>query len=433
VNHAAGRAAARGMPAAEPEPGPGPGKATFGQVFAVTEFRALWLAQLLSVAGDQFARIAMTVLVYDRTRSALLTALTYAVTFLPWLVGGVALSGLADRLPRRQVMIFCDLARLVLVSAMVAVSLAGTAFSLWAMVALLFAVTLLDSPFKSARSALVPDILAGEKYVVGTAVTQMTFQAGQVAGFALGGVAVAALGARPALVMDAGTFAVSALLLWVWVQPRPAAAAAGGTRPSPWADMARGMRLVFGDRVLRSLMLFGWLITFYVVPMGLAAPFAARFSGLPLATATGLVFAAIPFGTAVGAFLLGRLAGIGRRQRLMGPLAVGSCAVLTLTWAAPGFAPSLLIFAVSGACAAYQVAANAAFVARVPAGRRGQAFGLANGGMQVAQGLWFLAAGAIAGALTPAGAITLSGGLGTALAAALWVTSRRAVGCHARS
>ena len=72
---------------------------TYAQVFANGEFRALWLAQLLSVAGDQLARVAMTVLVYDRTHSALWTALTYAVTLLPWVVGGLALSGIPGRLP----------------------------------------------------------------------------------------------------------------------------------------------------------------------------------------------------------------------------------------------------------------------------------------------------------------------------------------------
>jgi hypothetical protein len=48
---------------------------------------------------------------------------------------------------------------------------------------------------------------------------------------------------------------------------------------------------------------------------------------------------------------------------------------------------SLVITAASGACVSYQLAANAGFVAAVPAGRRGQAFGLANGGMQVTQDL----------------------------------------------
>ena len=200
AKHAAGALAARSARAGGPDRGTEAEKATFAQVFGVDEFRAVWLAQLLSVAGDQLARVAITILVYDRTRSALLTALTYALTYLPWLVGGVALSGLADRLPRRQVMIACDLARLVLVLVMVAVSASGSAAALAAMVALLFFVTLLDSPFKSARAALMADILTGERYVLGTTVTQITFQVGTVLGFALGGVVVATLGspARPA-------------------------------------------------------------------------------------------------------------------------------------------------------------------------------------------------------------------------------------------
>jgi len=50
-------------------------KTTFRDAFAVTEFRALWVAQLLSVVGDQLARVALTLLVYDRTRSAFLARL----------------------------------------------------------------------------------------------------------------------------------------------------------------------------------------------------------------------------------------------------------------------------------------------------------------------------------------------------------------------
>src|SRR5258708_39209075 len=69
------------------------GQPTFREVFAVGEFRVLWLAQLLSVAGDPLARGAMTVLGFGRTPSALWTALAHAVTFLPWGDGGLAPSG----------------------------------------------------------------------------------------------------------------------------------------------------------------------------------------------------------------------------------------------------------------------------------------------------------------------------------------------------
>jgi MFS family permease len=190
---------------------------TFRDVFAVAEFRALWLAQLLSVIGDQLARVALTVLVYDRTRSALLAAITFVVSIVPTFVGGITLAWLADRYPRRGVMIVCDLARcgLVLVMAIPGVPLAG-------MVTLLFVVTLVGAPFLSARAAILPDILEGDRYVVGTAVTLTTFQFAQVIGFAAGGTIVGFSGTRPSLVIDAATFAASALIVRGWIRSRPA-------------------------------------------------------------------------------------------------------------------------------------------------------------------------------------------------------------------
>jgi MFS family permease len=402
---------------------------TFGQVFGIAEFRALWLAQLLSVAGDQLARVAMTVLVYDRTHSALLTAATYAVSFLPWLIGGIALSGLSDRLPRREVMVACDVVRMVLVCLMALVSLDdASAAALWVMVILLFAVTLLDSPFKSARSAMLPDVLPGERYVLGVAVSQMTIQIGNAMGFAAGGVVVATTGVRAALLADAATFAASALLAWFWVRHRPAAASRANGSRSQLREMAAGVRLVFGNRTLRTLVSFGWLVAFYFVPAGLAAPYAAELrSSLPIAVSTGLIFAAEPFGAAVGAVVFGRMVTPESRQRWMGLMAVGTCGLLLLCLLHLGLVAAFVVFAASGLCASYQLAANAAFVSAVPSARRGQAFGLANGGMQILQGLCIVLAGAIATsrALTPAEVIAISGGIGAVVAAALAITAVR--------
>ena len=55
-----------------------PPRATFRDVFAVREFRALWFSEVLSVAGDRLALVALTLLVFDRTKSPLLAALVYA-------------------------------------------------------------------------------------------------------------------------------------------------------------------------------------------------------------------------------------------------------------------------------------------------------------------------------------------------------------------
>jgi len=395
-------------------------RARYGDVFAEPEFRALWLAQLLSVAGDQLARVALTVLVFQHTHSALWTAVTYSVTFLPWLIGGLALAGLADRLPRRDVMVACDVTRAVLVAAMMAPGI-----PLWVKVCLLFVVTLLDSPFKSARAATYADIFTGDRYVLATAVTQTTLQFGMVSGFALGGVIVAFLGAPTALAVDAATFVLSAVLILSGVHARPAAAPRAASERAPVAEISIGLRLVFANRQLRTLTLLGWLVAFYVVPQGLAVPYAAQFHGMPTAIVVGLIFAAGPLGTAVGAVVFGRMVDPPRRLRLMGPLAVAACAALLLCLFRPGLSLSLAIFIASGACAAYQLAANAAFVSAVPNHRRSQAFGLANGGMQVSQGLWFVLAGAAAEAMAPTMVIAVSGGIGAALAASLALSWHR--------
>ena len=79
----------------------------------------------------------------------------------------------------------------------------------------------------------------------------------------------------------------------------------------------------------------------------------------------------------------------------MGPLAVLTCATLVLTALHPGLVVSLAIFSLSAVFGTYQIAANTAFVVRVPNERRSQAFGLANMGVVVGQGAAFVAAGAM--------------------------------------
>src|SRR4030095_7182065 len=89
---------------------------TFRAVFAVAEFRGMCAAEAFSQAGDQLARVALAILVYDKTGSAALTGLTFALTFAPSFLGGMFLSRLADRFPRREVMVAADLLRGALVA-----------------------------------------------------------------------------------------------------------------------------------------------------------------------------------------------------------------------------------------------------------------------------------------------------------------------------
>jgi len=404
-------------------------RATFGEVFAVREFRALWASEILSVCGDRLALVALTLLIYDRTRSPLLAAVAYAAGYVPYVLGALFLSGLADRLPRREVMVACDVIRMVLVAAMLVPRV-----PLDATIALLYATTAVQPAFDSARSAALGDVVQGERYALAAAAMQTTFRVAIVAGAAAGGVTVALVGARFALGADAATFGVSAVIVRFGMRARPAAvkestAVNGST--GVLAQLSTGVRVVFGDRALRTLMLLGWLAALYEFPEGIAAPYAARLGGGPVAA--GLLIASAQVGAALTMPVLVSRVGPLTRLRWMGPMAFCACAVLTLAVLRPGLAVSLAIFALSGAFATYQVAANTAFVARLPNERRAQAFGLANAGLIVGQGVAFLLAGAAAEVVPPSTVVALGGGLGAIVACGLglrWRHISPAIGRH---
>jgi MFS family permease len=398
---------------------------SFRDVFAHPEFRALWVSYVLSAFGDRLALVALTLLVYDRSKSPLLAAITFAAGFVPYLFGGMFLSGLADRLPRRSVMVTCDLIRVVLVAAMLApgVPLAG-------MIALLYAVTLLQPPFDASRSAIVRDVIEKDRYPLAMAVMGSTSRVVVVAGSAIGGLIVALFGPRLALGADGATFVASALLIQFGVHARPATDASEGG-PNPLGQLKEGVRLVFGDPALRTLMGLGWLAAFYEIPEGLAAPYAGSLKGG--AVAAGLLIATSQLGAAVTTPLFTKKLGPLTRLKWMGPMAVLTCGILAVTVFRPNLIVSMALFALSNSFAMYQVAANTAFVERIPNEKRGQAFGLANAGLIVGQGLAFAVAGAAAEVVPPSAVVALSGGIGALVACGLalrWRGMSPTVGRH---
>ncbi|MGW4486816.1 MFS transporter [Amycolatopsis sp. NPDC004368] len=390
------------------------GAPSIRNVFGVTEFRALWLAHVLSVAGDQLARVALTVLVFDRTESAGWAALTYALTYLPDLLGG-ALGGLADRFPRRTVLVVADVLRAVLVAVM---AIPGLPWPVAAV--LLVVVQLAAGPFQSARQAVLPDILGPDRLPVGQAMLSSTYQAALVIGFGAGAAVVAWLGVTGALAVDAVTFAVSALALRWGLRPHPASAVGGGERGSQWASLVAGCRLVARDRRLRSLLVIACCSGFYVVPEGLAVPIAAQLGG------TGVLawlLIANPVGSLLGAVVLSRVPRV-RQARLLGPLAVATSLVLLPTGWTPGLVVTVLLWTLSGMFSAHDLITQVQYSLAAPPEQRGQVIGVAIAGLRAAQGLAIAAAGALAQVLAPTTVVTvaaLAGSTVAALAATSWV------------
>jgi len=404
---------------------------TYTDVLRAPEFRAIWLADVQSLVGDQIARVALTVLVFARTGSAALTGITYALTYLPSVVGGAFLSPLADRYRRRAVMIWCDLSRMVLL-----VVMALPWLPLPALAAVLVVVVLIGRPFLAAESALLPDILSGEYYALGSGLRTTTLQVTQLLGFAAGGALIATIGAHWGLFLDAVTFGFSALILRLFVQDRPAPARGTSPEAEPYLRMvSSGVRLVFGDPRLRTLMLLAWLAAFYTAPEGLAAPYA-RHIGAGGAGSVGLLLAAIPTGTAIATWLFIRWVEPQKRAALIGWLALLAGAPLVVCILSPSFWGSIGLWVLTGLCCAYQAQAAITFVQLVDPTQRARAFGLAAAGLLGVQGLGILLFSAIAQVLDVQQALALAGLLGMVMALPLalrWAKLRKSVSAGGES
>jgi len=368
--------------------------ATFREVFAIGEFRAIFAATALSWVGDYLAKIAVTVLVFNQTGSAGIAAATFAISFAPWLLIGPILTALAERLPRRRVMITSDLVRMVTIGL---VALLEMPVPL--MIVLLFLTALGNPPYDAARSALTPTILPGDKLVVGVASIQSAGQAAQITGYMLGGY-LAAINPRLALGIDAATFAASALLIALLVKRRPAVAQTDERR-NLLRETADGFAMVFSTPALRGIALLVFSIMLVgALPEGLGVSWAQTVApdvGISTGLAQGLIMISPSLGFIVGGLVVGRMLKPETRVRLIRPLAVATPLVLVPALLNPPLAAVCLMGVMVGAfIAGILPATNKLFVQALPNTHRARAFGVMQSGMQLLQGGSIALVGALA-------------------------------------
>src|SRR5512144_3201901 len=169
-------------------------------------FRVLWLAQLTSETGDWAARLALSLLVFDRTGSPTATTLVLAASFLPWLGAGQLLASVADGRSRQRVMVTCDVLRAAMFCLMT------LPLALPAILGLVFLAGI-ASAFSAARATLLPDVVSAPRYPAAVTLTGVTSDATVLVASVVAGALVAIVGAPVTLVLNAVTFIVSAALV----------------------------------------------------------------------------------------------------------------------------------------------------------------------------------------------------------------------------
>lgn len=389
----------------------------YRSVLAGGEFRNVFAAHLLSVLGLVVAEISLTVLVYRVTGSPLMSALTFALGFLPYVLGGTLLAQIADRYPARRVLVTCDLVCAACAGAMV---LPGTPVA--GLLVLRCAMAFVAPLFQGTRNASLADILGpGDAFVLGRSLLRMVAQSAQLVGFGLGGLLLTVLPPRGALALTAAGLLGSALLLRFGTADRPARTGGRTRRGTP----AAGWGAVFGDRRRRVLILLFWLPpVFVVVPEALLAPYADGIGAGP--AVLGLMLCALPVGTIAGELWAGAVVTARTRSRIVAPLASVGMLPLLVYALRPGVAGVLVALSAAGLAHAYTLGLDRMYLDAVPEELRGRAMTLLSTGLMTLQGVGMALAG-LAAEFWPVHLVVAgSGVLGTAVVLLLLAELRAA-------
>lgn len=392
--------------------------AGYRAVFAVTEFRAVFAAHLLSLLGVVVSELALTVLVYDLTGSPLLSALTFALGMLPYVIGGTLFAGVADRYPARRVLVVCDLVCAACVAAMLA-----PATPVAGLLALRCLVAAIAPVFTGTRMAALTDILGeGDLYVLGRSLLRIVSQSAMLIGFGAGGVLLTVLSPRGAITVTVVTFLCSAALLRFGTRNRPARARSGST--TLLRESLSGARLVLGDRRIRALLLLFWLPPMFVVaPEALAAPYVAETGAGP--AALGLLLCAMAVGHVGAELFVGSALRPRTRSRIVLPVAAAGLLPLVVYAVRPGLPLALAALALAGMGAAYVIGLDQWFVDAVPPELRGRAMTLLTAGLMTIQGAGMALAGLAAEFLPVHHVVAGAGIIGTAVALLVVAEVRR--------
>jgi MFS family permease len=313
-------------------------------------FRLLWGAQMVSEIGDWLYTVAIYSLLLELTGSAKAVAMAVVLQVLPQFFIAPLAGVINDRLSRRKVMIFADIARAAVVLGMLAATGFGVA---WPVYAMLVCESCLWGFFEPGRSALIPNITSSkEETLVANALSSTSWSFNLAVGSLIGGLLAVGFGRETVFIVNAITFLISALLLKQiqFVEPHTVE-----SKPLSWKDLAdyspvvEGLRYVAGDmRLLATLMVkagLGFLGAHWVIlPIFGERIFPLDLGSLDPPRAAMLGMSVLMGSRGIGA-LLGPLIGgrwAGHQQSRLRAGIVGGFFATAVGYAALSAAPTIL-------------------------------------------------------------------------------------------
>jgi MFS family permease len=383
-------------------------------------FRRLWLSRFVSFVGDSLALVALILYVAEHTNegfavAGLLLAGDLAPTLLaPWT------GALADRIDMRRLMITCEVLQAVAVVAMgVSLRWLGVVF------ALVVVRSILAATIGPAARSGVSRIIDDDDLEAANAVLGFGTFGFEAVGAALAAVLVPLIGTRGALLVDAGTFVLSALVLVGLPALPPAGDGLDATGVTSWhRDAIDGVRELFADRLVRTVVIGFGLFVAFIGMDDVALAFLGRNVLHSGSTGTALLYAGAGVGLFVGFLVATKVHAWAPLTLFAGGLAVTAAGNLLtgLAWAT--YAACAMQVVRGLGVSAVDVGVSTLLQRRVPAERLGRTFANLFGVIGLAAGLSYLAGGVLLHVASPRVVLVIAGGGGFAAAAWTSVVAR---------
>jgi MFS family permease len=327
--------------------------------------------QSLANTGTWMQSVAQDWLVYDLTHSSTSVGVTMALQFLPILVLGLHTGGLADRLPKRRILLTTQTLNAAATTALAVITITGAVrpadvYTFALLSGLIFA---FDAP---ARQAFVSEVVPPGQLRAAIALNAAVFQATRLIGPAIAAVLIANVGTGWVFALNAACYAGPAIGL---LRLRPSdLTPAPAVRDEPGALRATARYLARRPDILRTIFLVGMFGTFGLnFPIVLTAMAKSTFDGN--ASTYGLFNIVLAIGSVIGALFAGAAAR--PRPRAIAALAAGFGLLQTAAALAPDLAVFLVLLAAMGLTnLAFQSMANASVQLAVDSRLRGRVMGL---------------------------------------------------------
>jgi MFS family permease len=311
----------------------------------VRNYRRYFAGQLISLSGTWMQTVAAVWVILTLTNSGVAVGLTTALQFLPMLLIGAWGGLLADRIPKRRLLMTTQALMMIPAAGLFAVTATGVVTP-WMVYLAVFAFGSLNAIDNPTRQSFVYEMVGPDRVVNAVSLNSVIVQAARIVGPALAGVMIATVGVVPCFGLNALTFVAMILALWGMDPGRLEAAPVAERRPGAIRDALRYVQKTPELMVPLALMgLVGTLgFNFQVV-----LPLLAKFSFESGAMTYASLVSAMAVGSIAGALVNGHRGRTGPRLIAGGALAFGLSALLAA--AMPSLALEVVMLALLGAAA----------------------------------------------------------------------------------